>query len=183
MVRPGAQGLVGVVVFVAAVGPVSAQIDVTCSYLPRRHYDDRKGTVRRHARTGVGKYGRCTSFCGETRRRRVTARQHVKKGRQTVTVLGKLRRKLEQHGSDLGRQHLQSSLHQLYRVRTILVQPLPMGNELRRLPREQKILQGLVPPRCYSLQRRRSIERAINLGGRKLSSVPAKPFGFRRVRG
>ena len=36
MVRPGAQGLVGVVVFVAAVGPVSAQIDMTCSYLPRR---------------------------------------------------------------------------------------------------------------------------------------------------
>ena len=112
----------------------------------------------------------------------VTARQHVKKGRQTVTVLGKLRRKLEQHGSDLGRQHLQSSLHQLYRVRTILVQPLPMGNELRRLPREQKILRGLVPPRCYSLQRGRSIERAVDLGGRKLSSVPAKPLGFCHVR-
>ena len=79
-------------------------------------------------------------------------------------------------------QHLQSGLHRLYRVRTILVQPLPMGNELPRLPREQKILRGLVPPRCYSLQRGRSIERAVDLGGRKLSSVPAKPLGFCHVR-
>ena len=114
---------------------------------------------------------------------RITARQHVEEGRQTLAVLGKLRRKLEQHGSDLGRQRLEPSLHQLYRVRAILVQPLPMGNELRRLPCEQEILRGLVPPRLYSLQRGRSIERAINFGGRKLSSVPAKPFGFRHVRG
>jgi len=114
---------------------------------------------------------------------RITARQHVEEGRQTLAVLGKLRRKLKQHGSDLGRQRLKSSLHQLYRVRAVLVQPLPMSNELRRLPCEQEILRGLVPPCFYSLQRGRSIERAINLGGRKLSSVPAKPFGFRDVRG
>jgi hypothetical protein len=57
-----------------------------------------------------------------------------------------------------------------------------MGDELRRLSREQKILRGLVPPRCYSLQRGRSIERAVDFGGRKLASVPAKPFGFRQVR-
>src|SRR3954469_17985608 len=107
---------------------------------------------------------------------RITARQHVEEGRQTLAVLGKLRRKLKQHGSDLGRQRLQPSLHQLYGVRAILIQPLPMGNELRRLPRKQKILRGLVPPRCYSLQRGRSIERAVDLGGRKLSSVPAKPL-------
>ena len=112
----------------------------------------------------------------------IAARQHAEERRQALAVLGKLRRKLEQYRSDLGRQRLQPSLHQLYRVRTILVQPLPMGNELRRLPREQKILQGLVPPRCYSLQRRRSIERAVDFGGWKLASVPAKPFGFRQVR-
>ena len=58
-----------------------------------------------------------------------------------------------------------------------------MGNELRRLPCEQEILRGLVPPRLYSLQRGRSIERAINLGGRELFSVSAKPFGFGHVRG
>ena len=110
------------------------------------------------------------------------ARQHVKEERQTLTVLGKLRRKLEQYDPDLGGQCLQSRLHQLYRVPAILAQLLPMGDELRRLSREQKILRGLVPPRCYSLQRGRSIERAVDFGGRKLASVPAKPFGFRQVR-
>src|SRR3954469_15291709 len=60
---------------------------------------------------------------------RITARQHVEEGRQTLAVLGKLRRKLKQHGSDLGRQRLKSSLHQLYRVRAVLVQPLPMGRD------------------------------------------------------
>jgi hypothetical protein len=41
------------------------------------------------------------------------ARQHVKEERQTLTVLGKLRRKLEQYDPNLGGQRLQSRLHQL----------------------------------------------------------------------
>src|SRR3954471_20066400 len=119
---------------------MSAQIDVTGSYFPRR------GRVMMigNAKCDVMRTQELVNvvvvptLVAKLERVRITARQHVEEGRQTLAVLGKLRRKLEQYRSDLGRQRLQPSLHQLYRVRAILVQPLPMGNELRRLHANRK---------------------------------------------
>src|SRR3954465_7882117 len=46
----------------------------------------------------------------------------------------------------------------------------------------RKSCRGLVAPRLHGLQRRRAIERAIDLGSREVMAVKAKPILFRQIR-
>src|SRR4051812_10111881 len=56
-----------------------------------------------------------------------------------------------------------------------------MRDELRCLPREYEVVRRLIAPRLHGLERRRAIERAVDLGARKLLTVPGKPILFRHV--
>src|SRR5262249_50094315 len=63
-----------------------------------------------------------------------------------------------------------------------LRQPLPVGDEFRPLPSEHEVLRRLVAPGAHRLERRRTIERAVDLGGGKPASIPAQPVLFRDIR-
>src|SRR4029453_9803695 len=50
-------------------------------------------------------------------------------------------------------------------------QPLPVGNEFRRLPCEDEVLAGLLLPAFDGIRRGRSIEYAIEFGGFELACL------------
>src|SRR5262249_20921677 len=60
-------------------------------------------------------------------------------------------------------------------------EPLPMCDELRRLPGKQKIVWRLVTPCLDGLERRRPIERPVDFSCRKLCRVPGEPTLLRNV--
>src|SRR5262249_20939746 len=109
----------------------------------------------------------------------MAARQHRKEGREPLAVLGELRRQLEQHRADLGRQRREPRLQEIDRVLAFLAEPFPMRDEFRRLPGEAEIAWRLGAPGAHRVERRRTVERAVDLGGRKLRGVPGEPILLR----
>ena len=107
--RPGAQGLVGIVILVAAVGSVPAHIDVTRGHLPWRRrivvIGKTKGNVMR-AQELVNVLV-VPALVAKLEGVGIAAREHAKERRQPFAVLGKLRRKLEQDHADFRRERLE----------------------------------------------------------------------------
>src|SRR5262249_30946896 len=99
--------------------------------------------------------------------------------RQPLAVLGELRRQLEQHGADLRRQRLEPRLQEIDRVLALLGETLPVCDEFGRLPSEAEIAWRLGAPAAHRLERRRAVERTVDLGSRKLRGVPSEPILFR----
>jgi hypothetical protein len=54
-----------------------------------------------------------------------------------------------------------------------------MSDKLRGLPSKQEVLWCLIPPISHRFERRRAVERAVDLRSPKLGRVPGQPFLLR----
>jgi hypothetical protein len=152
--RPGAQRLVRILILVAAGRAVPAHIDMARRHLPRR----RRVVMIRQAERDVmmaqkrEDVVRVPALVPKLECVRIAARQHRQERRQPLAVFLELRRKLEQHGADLGRGGLEPRLHQRDRVVGLFAQPFPVRDEFRRLPGKQEVLWGLVAPAAHGVE-------------------------------
>ncbi len=126
---------------------------------------------------------RVPALVAEFERVGIAAGQHFEERLQPLAILFEARRELKQHDGDFRCEGLEPRFHQSDRVFRFFAQPFPMRDEFRRLPREQEGLRRLVAPTPHGRERRRPVERAVDLGGRKLRRVPGEPILLRHLLG
>ena len=183
--RPCAQRRVRIVVLVAPARSVAAHIDVLRGRDPGRRRVVMVGQAQRHVvpvqeiEHCVGVPARVAEFEGVT----ATPRQHLQERLQASAIHLEARRQLEQDRPAFRAECLQPRLHQVEAVVGLLAQPLPMGDELGRLPGEQEAVRRLLAPRPHGVQRRRAVERAVDLGGAEAAAVMAEPGLLRHLLG
>jgi hypothetical protein len=115
--------------------------------------------------------------CWPDHRRSLSLRAAIslRAAKPTLAVFSKPRRQLKQDRGNFGRQRLEAGFHQRNGAVALLGQPLPMGDEFRRLPRKPEIRGRIVPLSLDRLQGRRPVERAVDLGGGKAHGIKAQP--------